>query len=145
MPAVDDLLRREASLGVATAGYYAGFQRRAERVKDDFLEFLLAAKRGGEPVAAYGAAAKGNTLMNFAGVRGDLVRFVVDANPAKQDKFMPGSRIPIVAESAIRELRPKFVVILPWNLKQELTAQLSYVRDWGGRFVVAVPALEILP
>jgi hypothetical protein len=83
--------------------------------------------------------------MNFAGVRGDLVRFVVDANPAKQDKFMPGSRIPIVAEHAIRELRPKFLVILPWNLTHELTAQLSYIRDWGGRFVVALPQLEVLP
>jgi SAM-dependent methyltransferase len=142
--AVDALLRREAALGVEGASYYSGFQSRAEAVKNDFLAFLLAAKRSGHGVAAYGAAAKGNTLLNFAGVRGDLVQFVVDRNPAKQGKLMPGSRIPIVAEDTIRRRRPKFVLILPWNLKAEVVSQISYIKEWGGEFVVALPKLEVL-
>jgi hypothetical protein len=114
-------------------------------VKNDFLEFLLEAKRQGRRVAAYGAAAKGNTLMNFAGVRPDLIGFVVDANPAKQGKLMPGSRVPIVAEERLRQEKPDYVVILPWNLREEVTRQIGYVADWGGRFVTAVPQLEIRP
>jgi SAM-dependent methyltransferase len=142
-PAVAALLERERAAGIETAAYYAGFQARADRVKADFVSFLLEAKRSGKQVMAYGAAAKGNTLMNYAGVRGDLLGSVVDANPAKQGKYMPGSRIPIVDEAWLKETRPDYVILLPWNLKPELTAQLSYVRDWGGRFVTAVPALEI--
>ena len=96
-------------------------------------------------MAAYGAAAKGNTLMNFAGCRADLVRYVVDRNPAKQGKFMPGSRIPIVDEVELYRDRPDYVVILPWNLRAEVTQQLEGIRAWGGKFVTAVPALEIIP
>lgn len=140
---VDELLARETRAGVTTAAYYAGFQAAAEKVKRDFLRFLVNAKERSELVGAYGAAAKGNTLMNFAGVRSDLVAFVVDQNPAKQGKFMPGSRVPIVAEEWIRRERPKFVVIFPWNIRAELAGQLEYIREWGGRFVVAVPRLEI--
>lgn len=142
---VDQLLQREAGAGVTDARYYAGFQGRTDKVKDDFLSFLLDAKRQGKTVVAYGAAAKGNTLINYAGVRPDLISFVVDRNPAKQKKYMPGSRIPIVNESRLMEARPDYVVILPWNLESEVRQQLGYIRGWSGQFVVAVPKLIIAP
>jgi SAM-dependent methyltransferase len=139
------LLEREARAGLRETGYYAGFQARTDRVKDDFLMFLLDVKRRGKRVAGYGAAAKGNTLMNYAGVRPDLLAFVVDRNPAKQGKFMPGSRIPIVEESRLGAEKPDYVVILPWNLKDEVMTQLAYIREWGGEFVTAVPELRVFP
>lgn len=142
-PQVTELLRREALAGMLGPDYYTGFQAKANRIKNDLLGFLLEAKRLGHTVAAYGAAAKGNTLMNYAGIRPDLVNFVADRNPAKQGKAMPGSRIPIVDESRLKEQRPAYVVILPWNLKAEIMMQLEYIRQWGGRFVVAVPQLEV--
>jgi SAM-dependent methyltransferase len=144
-PAVAALLAREQAAGMTTPAFYAGFQREAERIKRELLEFLLQAKREGLRVGAYGAAAKGNTLMNFAGVRPDLLPYVVDLNPAKQGKYMPGSRVPIVDEAHLRRDRPDRVLILPWNLRTEITAQLAYVREWGGRFVTAVPRLTIEP
>ena len=98
----------------------------------------------GKNIAAYGAAAKGNTMLNFADVQSDLVSYVVDRNPFKQGKYMPGSHIPIVDESVLYKNRPDYVVILPWNLKEEITDQLDIVRSWGGRFVVAIPKLEII-
>lgn len=137
------LLDREAQAGLATSDYYRGFQRRAEAVKDGFLDFLLAARRDGKPVAAYGAAAKGNTLMNFAGVRPDFISFVAERNPAKCGKYMPGSRIPIVDEAALQHAKPDYIVILPWNLRDEITGQLEYARAWGARFVTAVPTLAV--
>src|SRR5262249_26559652 len=140
---VDDVLMHEAQVGVETSRYYDSFQRQAERIKNDFLRFLLNASDQQEVVAAYGAAAKGNTLMNFARVRAGLIQYVVDANPAKQGKFMPGSRIPIVPESALRRSRPKYVVIFPWNLRREVVDQIGYIRDWGGSFVTAVPRLAV--
>lgn len=136
------MLQREECAGMHTTEYYTGFQACAEKVKDDFLTFLIEAKRQGKTVAAYGAAAKGNTLMNFAGIRPDLIRFVVDKNPAKQGKFMPGSRIPVVGENIICEYEPHYVCILPWNLKGEIMHQLEYIREWGGIFVTAVPVLS---
>lgn len=142
-PSVAAMLAAEQSAGVATASYYRRFQADAERIKDDFLRFLLRAKGDGKKVAAYGAAAKGNTLLNFAGVRPDLLPFVVDRNPAKQGKYLPGSRIPIVDEQRLRVEQPDYVVILPWNLREEVVAQLDYVREWGGRCVTAVPRLEV--
>lgn len=138
---VEAMLARERAAGMTVASYYQDFQPRAEKIKDDLLQFLIDAKRSGKTVAAYGAAAKGNTLLNFAGVRPDLVSFVADRNPAKQGKYMPGSRIPIVAESALQESRPDHVLVLPWNLAPELGNQLSYVRQWGGQLVSAVPRL----
>jgi predicted TPR repeat methyltransferase len=143
-PKVDELLRRETDAGVNTAAYYAGFQPRVETARNDFHRFLADAKRAGQMVAGYGAAAKGNTLMNFAGVRSDLVAFVADRSPAKQGRFMPGSQIPIVAEEHLAREKPKYVVIFPWNLKEELARQLEYVKEWGGQLVVAIPQLEIL-
>jgi SAM-dependent methyltransferase len=141
--AVGELLGRERSAGLATAQFYAGCQPRLEALKDAFLRFLLEARTQGLQVAAYGAAAKGNTLLNYAGVRSDLVRFVADRNPAKQGHYLPGSRIPVVAENVLQQERPDYVLILPWNLKSEVQQQLAYIRDWGGRFVTAVPRLEV--
>lgn len=141
---VDALLRREAGAGMLDAKWYAGFQARADKVKNDFLAFLLQMKREGKQVAAYGAAAKGNTLLNYAGVRPDLIPFVVDRNPAKQGKYLPGSRIPIVGEERLKEARPDRIVILPWNLREEVMAQLAYARASGARFITAVPAMEVL-
>jgi len=141
--AVPALLACEAAAGVTTADYYSGFQRRADKIKDDLLVFLIQAKRDGKTVGGYGAAAKGNTLMNYAGVRANLLPWVVDLNPAKQGKFLPGSRITIVDEAHLRRARPDYVVILPWNLKAEVMAQLAYIREWGGQFVCAVPELAV--
>jgi len=141
---VGEMLEREVKLGVTTIGYYSDFQAKVEKVKNDFLLFLLASAKAGKTIGAYGAAAKGNTLMNYAGVRRDLISFVVDRNPAKQGRFMPGSRIPIVTEDQLKQAQPKYVVILPWNLKTEIVQQLDYIMNWGGKFVVAVPHLEIL-
>lgn len=122
----------------------SGFQAKVDQVKNDFLSFLLEAKRQEKTVAAYGAAAKGNTLMNYAGIRPDLISFVVDRNPVKQGKYMPGSRIPIVGEEWLDRKHPDYVVILPWNLKNEITQQLDYIRSWGGKFVTAIPHMEVL-
>jgi SAM-dependent methyltransferase len=142
-PAVAAMAERERAAGMEDARFYAGFQDVAEAVKNDFVTFLLQQKRDGRTVAGYGAAAKGNTLLNFAGVRRDLLSFVVDASPHKQGRFLPGSRIPVVDEARLRATRPDYVVVLPWNLRDEIMAQLSYIREWGGRFVFAVPELVI--
>lgn len=140
---VTELLQRETTTGMTTTNYYSRFQVKTDKVKDDFLSFLLKAKQQGKTVAAYGAAAKGNTLMNYAGVRPDLIAFVVDRNPAKQSKYMPGSRIPIVDESRLHVAKPDYVVILPWNLKTEVMQQLEYIKSWNGQFVTAVPELQV--
>ena len=141
---VEQLLRREREAQLDKPSGYSGFQARTDRIKNAFLSYLLDAKRQGQTVAAYGAAAKGNTLLNYAGVRPDLISYAVDRNPAKQGKYLPGSRIPIVAEGRLRETRPDAIVVLPWNLKSEVIQQLDYVREWGARFVTAVPTLEIV-
>jgi SAM-dependent methyltransferase len=143
LPAVERMLQHERDAGMGTMAWYGGFQQVAEKAKDTFLSFLLDQKRAGKTVAAYGAAAKGNTLINFAGVRRDLIAFVADASPHKQGRFLPGSRIPVVDEKTLRDARPDFVVILPWNLREEITTQLAYIRDWDGRFVFAIPHLVI--
>ena len=117
--------------------------RKADRIKDELLEFLIKTKREGKRVAAYGAAAKGNTLMNYAGIGPDLIEFVVDRNPAKAGKYMPGSRLPIVGEERIRETKPDYILILPWNLRDEIAQQVAYIREWGGQTVISVPCLKI--
>ena len=140
---VDKLLYIEEDRGMKRTETYNGFQMKTDRIKNDFLSFLLKAKEEGKLVAAYGAAAKGNTMMNYAGVRPDLISFVVDRNPSKQNKFMPGSRIPIVGEDVLTQVKPDYLVILPWNLREELIEQLSYIRAWDSRFVTAIPNLQI--
>jgi 2-polyprenyl-3-methyl-5-hydroxy-6-metoxy-1,4-benzoquinol methylase len=139
--AVGSMLRREINAGVQTVAYYQDLQPRAERIRDDLLRFLHEAKRQGRSVVAYGAAAKGNTLLNFAGVGSDLIRCVVDLNPAKQGKFMPGSRIPIVGCDELIARRPDDLLILPWNLISEIREQHAGLAGLGTRFVVAVPRL----
>ena len=139
---VRTLVDLETSVGLTTPSFYEGFQKKIDRIKDDFLLFLLEASKAGKTVVAYGAAAKGNTLMNYAGVHKDLIKFVVDRNPAKRGKFMPGSRIPIVDETYLYTTRPDFLVVLPWNIKEEIIHQIQYIRQWGGKFVVAIPKLE---
>ena len=142
-PRVDEMLKCEVNAGMTRPHFYTSFQARAVQVKNDFVTFLLDAKRQGKTVVAYGAAAKGNTLINYAGIRPDLISFVVDRNPAKLGKYMPGSRIPIMDEAKLQETKPDYVVILPWNLRNELTQQLAYIREWGGMFVTVVPELQI--
>lgn len=136
------LRNTEINAGMTTARFYNNFQAKAEKVKDDLMSFLIDAKRQNLKVGAYGAAAKGNTLLNFAGVRPDLLPYVVDMNPAKQGKYMPGSRIPIVDEACLKTHQPDRILILPWNLRAEVMEQLDYVREWSGQFVTAVPRLE---
>ncbi|WP_183999277.1 methyltransferase domain-containing protein [Sphingomonas kyeonggiensis] len=143
-PRVTEMLAREESAGITSAAFYTRFQEAAEKVKNGLMRFLLDARRDGRSVAGYGAAAKGNTMLNFMGVRGDLLEYVVDRADAKIGKFMPGSRIPIVAEARLAETRPDYIVILPWNLRDEVSAQLSYAREWGATLVTAVPVLELL-
>ncbi|ADR19070.1 class I SAM-dependent methyltransferase [Calditerrivibrio nitroreducens] len=144
-PAVATLLAEEARRGLQTLEPYQNFQARAERIKDDLLGFLIEQKRAGKKVAAYGAAAKGNTLLNYAGVKPDLLPFVCDAAAAKQGKYLPGSHIPILPPSALSEFAPDYVLILPWNLREEVTKQLTYAQNWGARFVIAVPTLRVIP
>jgi 2-polyprenyl-3-methyl-5-hydroxy-6-metoxy-1,4-benzoquinol methylase len=136
---VGRILQEETAAGVATAACYQEFQLRAEEIKNSVLEFLLKCKRDSKIVIGYGAAAKGNTLLNFAGVRRDLLPVVVDLSPAKVGTWLPGSRIPVAQESRIREMRPDFVIILPWNIKTEVMAQLAYIREWGGKFACFIP------
>lgn len=142
--AVAGLDAREAAAGLHDLTTYRQFQARAERIKDDLLTFLLEQKRTGRKVAAYGAAAKGNTLLNFAGIKQDLLPYVCDAAPSKQGKFLPGSHIPILPPMALRERQPDYVVILPWNIAAEVREQNASVAAWGGKFAVAVPTLHVL-
>jgi len=143
-PAVEQQLQAELDAGVKTAEYYATLAPAAERIKHALLRFLLQAKAEGKRVVGYGAAAKGNTLLNYAGVKPDLLAWVADANPHKQGKFLPGSRIPIVAPAQIDIDKPDYVLVLPWNLLHEVSQQLAQVRQWDGRFVIAVPELKVL-
>jgi hypothetical protein len=140
---VGALLERELEVGVRTRSYYESFQAEAVRIKNEFLNYLITEQAEGKVVAGYGAAAKGNTLLNFAGVKEDLLQFVVDKNPNKVGKFLPGSRIPIVGEQALLEVKPDVIVILPWNLTSEIERQLAYVREWGAKFAVAVPQMRV--
>ena len=140
---VRHLRDREASLGVTSPSFYSGFQERADRIRDDLVEFLVNARAQGKSVAGYGAAAKGNTLLNYAGMSADLMAYVVDNNPAKQGRYLPGSRIPIVAEQQIVDESPDFILILPWNIRDEITRRLESLDGWSGAVVTAVPDLRV--
>jgi SAM-dependent methyltransferase len=141
--AVEAILRCEEESGLQTLSPYASFQVRADKVKDDLLDFIIHQKRVGKTVVAYGAAAKGNTLLNYAGVKPDLLSFVCDAATAKQGKYMPGSHIPVMHPQAIQQAQPDFVLILPWNIADEVIKQNIFIREWGGKFVTSVPELAI--
>ncbi len=141
---VKDVLTAEESAGLHTVAGHAGFAREVLQIKSDLLEFLLGAARQGRSVAGYGAPGKGNTLLNHCGIRSDLLSYTVDRSPFKQGKFLPGTHIPIFAPDRLAETRPDYVLVLPWNLKEEISAQLDYVREWGGRLVFPIPALEVI-
>lgn len=142
-PTVNAMLAEEELRGLQTSATYQHFQVKADRIKNDLLAFLIEQKRAGKTVAAYGAAAKGNTLLNYAGVKPDLLPFVCDAAPAKQGKFMPGSHIPILAPAALIDHRPDYLVILPWNIAAEVKQQNAHLAELGTAFVIAVPQLEL--
>lgn len=143
-PRVADLLARERAAGVESLTYYAGYSERVRETKRALLDFLIREKRAGKSIVGYGAPAKGNTLLNYCGVRGDFLDYTVDRSPHKQGLFLPGTRIPIRAPEAIFETRPDYVLILPWNLRKEISEQMAAIRDWGGRFLVAIPGVELL-
>jgi SAM-dependent methyltransferase len=143
-PRVGELLERERGKGVESLEYYASFGDRVKETKRQLLAFLIAARRDGKSVVGYGAPAKGNTLLNYCGVRTDFVDYTVDRSPHKQGRYLPGTRIPIHAPERILETRPDYVLILPWNLRQEIVSSLAEVGSWGGRFVVAIPETRVL-
>lgn len=140
---VAGLQKREAEAGLTCLESYEAFRGQVETIKRDLLDFLIARRREGKSIAGYGAPGKGNTLLNYCGVRADMIAFTVDRNPYKQGKFLPGSHIPVHPPEHIARTRPDYVVIMPWNLKDEIMAQLSYIRDWGGKFVVFVPEVHV--
>src|SRR5882672_4999936 len=138
------LLAREKAVGLDRPERYAAFAEQVRETKWRLLEFLIGAKRRGKSIAGYGAPGKGNTLLNYCGIRTDFLDYTVDRNPYKHDKFLPGTHIPIFPPDRLRQTRPDFVLILPWNLKQEIMAQLSYIREWGGQFIVPIPEVHVI-
>ena len=141
---VKAVLAEEESAGLDTVAGHAGFAREVLRIKVDLLRFLLDAAAAGKQVAGYGAPGKGNTLLNHCGIRSDLLAYTVDRSPVKQGKFLPGTHIPIYPPDRLAETRPDYVLVLPWNLREEISQQLGYVRSWGGRLVFPIPALDIV-
>lgn len=142
--ALSDLRRIEADAGLNRLATYDGFTARVEAVREDFLDFLKAARDDGKTISAYGAAAKGNTFLNFCQVTRDDIVCAYDANPAKQGRSLPGSHIPVFAPQTVTQTKPDYLLILPWNLADEITQQLACIADWGGRFVVASPSTRVL-
>lgn len=144
-PSVQALLEKENELGVNSLDYYQGFQTKVNSIKNNFNAFLIQAKKDGKTVVGYGAAAKGNTLLNYCGIKGtDLIKFVVDASPFKQGKLLPGSRIPVFHPDKIKEEKPDYIIIFPWNLKEEISNQLSFSKDFNAKFVLVIPELTII-
>jgi len=142
--AVAGLLNRERQAGFDRIETYLSFRPRVERVKRELLRFLIEAKDEGRSIVAYGAAAKGNTLLNYCGIRTDFIEYVVDRSPYKQGRYLPGTRIPIYHPDRINDTRPDYVLILPWNLEDEIVTQMSHIRDWGGQFVIPIPEVRVL-
>jgi hypothetical protein len=135
--------RREVEKGFDRLTTYEVFAERVTEVKRSLLEFLIKVRREGKHVVAYGAPGKGNTLLNYCGIREDFIEYAVDRNPYKHGRFLPGTHIPVFAPERIAETRPDYIVILPWNLKEEIVSQLEYVRQWGAQFVIPIPRLAI--
>ena len=142
--AVPALRERERALGYRGLERYRGFGQQVQSAKRQLLAFLIEAKQQGKRIAGYGAPGKGNTLLNYCGIRTDFLDFTVDANPYKQGKYTPGTHIPILEPDALRREKPDYVLILPWNLSEEIMAQAAYIREWGGRFVVPIPSVQVL-
>ena len=142
---VSALLRREDELGFGTLAPYASFAARVEETKRALLEFLIGAKRRGAAIAGYGAPGKGNTLLNYCGIRTDFLDYTVDRNPYKHGLLLPGTRIPIFPPERLAETRPDYILILPWNLRDEIVRQLDYARAWGAQFVIPIPTVEVMP
>ena len=142
---VTEMYRREREAGLLELAVYSSFEERARKAKRDILRFLIDCKENNKKIVGYGAPAKGNTLLNYCGVGTDFIEYTVDLNPHKQGHFLPGSHIPIKAPDEIRQTKPDLVFILPWNLKDEIVDQMSYIRDWSGRFVVSTPEVLVLP
>jgi len=143
-PRVDELISKETNAGMNNIKFYKNFQTRVEKIKYDSISFLINEKRKGKKIIGYGAAAKGNTLINYCGLKGvDLINFVVDASPYKQNKYLPGSHIPVVKKEEIIKYKPDYVIVFPWNLKKEISEQLSFIRKWNGKFVIFIPELSI--
>ena len=138
------LLQTELDEGFMTLAHYRGFGEQVKATKRKLLSFLIDAKQRGKRVVGYGAPGKGNTLLNYCGIRTDFLDFTVDANPYKQGKYTPGSRIPILSPDSIRQARPDYVLILPWNLRDEISSAAAYISEWGGQFVVPIPEVEVL-
>jgi 2-polyprenyl-3-methyl-5-hydroxy-6-metoxy-1,4-benzoquinol methylase len=141
---VSELREREMKAGVGSIGTYTCFSEQVRETKRALLEFLIGAKRQRKKIVGYGAPAKGNTLLNYCGIGRDFLDFTADISPHKQSHFLPGTHIPIFHPDMIRQARPDFVLILPWNLREEITQQLAYIREWGGRFVVPIPRVEVI-
>jgi len=139
---VQILTEKEKKIGMDKLEFYTAFQVQIENIKSDFVKFLYKAKKDDKKVAAYGAAAKGNTILNFSKISKDLISFVVDKNPAKVGKFMPGSHIPIFDEDYLKKEKPDFILILPWNLEKEIKKQLAYINNWEGKFVMIIPEMK---
>jgi len=141
---VGELLAREEAGGYTSLDRYASFAAEVARLKRDLVGLLGSIRDEGHSVAGYGAPGKGNTLLNYCGIRSDLVEYTVDRNPYKQGKFLPGTHIPILAPERLAETRPDYVLILPWNLRDEILAQLAYAREWGARFILPIPEVEVV-
>ena len=144
LPSVGALRDGEIAAGLDRASAYGDFEERVKETKRAILDFLIAAKRDGKRIVGYGAPGKGNTLLNYCGIRTDFLDFTVDRNPLKQGKYTPGTRIPILAPDAIRQARPDYIFVLPWNLKDEIAASMGYVREWGAKFVIPIPRISVL-
>lgn len=141
---VAEMLRREETACLLDMTAYTHFEKRVQQTKRDLLALLIQLKNAGKNIVAYGAAAKGNTLLNYCGIGTDFINYVVDKNPNKQGVFLPGSRIPVLAPDIIKQTKPDYVLVLPWNLKSEITEQLSYIKDWQGKFIFAIPHVEVI-
>jgi hypothetical protein len=144
-PRLESLRAREKAAGLNRMERYLSFGERVKETKFRLLQFLIEARRAGKSVVGYGAPAKGNTLLNYCGIRSDFVEYTVDRSPYKQGRFLPGTHIPIHAPDRIRETKPDYLLILPWNLKDEIMSQMSHLRAWGGRFVVPIPDVTVYP
>ncbi len=142
---VDDVIAAERAAGLDRIETYTSFGQSVVEIKCDLLDFLVRARKAGKAVVGYGAPAKGNTLLNYCGIGPELLAYTVDVSPHKQGRYLPGVQIPIYPPERIFETKPHYVLILPWNIKDEITTQMAAIRDWGGRFVIAIPSLSVLP